>query len=136
MGTKKVFLQVKRRFSEEFKKNCVKEYESGRQTIKELSLLYNIKQNNLYSWVYKYSTYNKKKVRVVEMSESSLKKVKDLHDRIRELERIIGQKQINIDFLEKMIELAKEQYGIDIKKNCNTPQSSGSGNTKKKPGSK
>jgi hypothetical protein len=33
------------------------------------------------------------------------------------MERIIGQKQLKIDFLEKQIELAEEAYGVDIKKN-------------------
>ena len=66
------------------------------------------------------------------MEESSLKKVKDLQERIKELERIVGQKQLNIDFLEKMIEIAKEQYGIDVKKNFNTLQSNGSDSIEKK----
>jgi transposase len=132
MGTKKVILQNKRLFSEDFKKTCVKEYESGHFTVSELGRLYNINVKSIYRWIYKYSAYNKKKVIVVEMEESSYKKVKDLQDRIKELERVVGQKQLNIDFLEKMIEIAKEHYGIDIKKNFNTPQSSGSGSTEKK----
>jgi transposase-like protein len=132
MGTKKVILQSKRLFSEEFKKSCVKEYESGHYTVSELGRLYNIRVNMIYRWIYKYSVYNKKKVRIVEMEESSTKKVKDLQDRIKELERIVGQKQLNIDYLEKMIELAKEHFDIDIKKNFNTPQSNGSATTGKK----
>jgi transposase len=132
MGTKKVILQIRRNFSEEFKKSCVKDYESGKHTIKELSLLFDIHASNIYLWIYKYSVYNKKKVRVVEMEDSSLKKVKDLQDRIKELERIVGQKQLNLDYLEKMIDLAKEQYGVDIKKNFNTLQSNGSVSIEKK----
>jgi predicted RNase H-like nuclease (RuvC/YqgF family) len=65
------------------------------------------------------------------MSESSENKVKQLHEKIKELERTVGQKQIKIDYLEKMIDLAKDDLGIDIKKNSNTPQSVGSGKTKK-----
>lgn len=132
MGTKKVILRSRRIFSEDFKKARVKEYETGEFTIKELSILYSVRLTNVYRWIYKYSTYNKKKLRIVEMEESSTKKVEDLCNRIKELERIIGQKQLNIDYLEKMIEIAKEQYGIDIKKNSNTPQSNGSVNTEKK----
>ena len=65
------------------------------------------------------------------MADSSKKKVKELNARIQELERIVGQKQLNIDFLEKMIEIAKEHYGIDIKKNSGTPRSTGSEKTLK-----
>ena len=33
-----------------------------------------------------------------------------------DLERIIGQKQVLLDFSDKMIDLAEETYGVDIKK--------------------
>lgn len=64
------------------------------------------------------------------MKDSTSERLKRQEQRIKELERIIGQKQINIDFLEKMIELAKEDLDIDIKKNYSTPQSTGSGSIK------
>jgi hypothetical protein len=65
------------------------------------------------------------------MKSSSKNKIKDLQDRIKDLERIVGQKQLSIDYLEKMIEIAKEDYDIDIKKNFDTPRSTGSGKTGK-----
>lgn len=132
MTKKKVEINVRRLFTEDFKKRCVQEYERGEFTVKELGKLYQIKEVVIYRWIYRYSTYNKRKIKVVEMAESSGKKLKDLHKRIEELERIVGQKQLNIDFLEKMIELAKDQYGIDIKKNSGTPPSTGSGTTSNK----
>ena len=55
-----------------------------------------------------------------------------MEERIKELERSIGQKQIKIDFLEKMIDIAKSDLDIDIKKNYDTSQSAGSGKTRKK----
>lgn len=116
MGTKKVNLRNVKRYSEEFKRALVNEYESGKFSVMELSRLYQVSFQGLYSWIYRYSTYNKKKVTIVEMSESSTKKLKDMELRIKELERIVGQKQIKIDYLEKMIELASEQYQVDIKK--------------------
>jgi transposase len=48
------------------------------------------------------------------------------------MEAALGRKQIQLDYLEKMIELAKSELDIDIKKNYSTPQSTGSGKTKKK----
>lgn len=70
-----------------------------------------------------------KSLKIVEHKDSYTNRLKQLQDRIKELERIVGQKQISIDYLEKMIELAKEDLGIDIKKNFDSTQSSGSGNT-------
>lgn len=119
--TRKITIKRARVFSEEFKKTCVKDYESGQFTVKELSGLYQIQAMIIYRWIYKYSAYNKRKVRVVEMADSSKQKLKELHKKIADLERIVGQKQLNIDFLEKMIELAKDNYGIDIKKKLRYP---------------
>jgi hypothetical protein len=68
----------------------------------------------------------------VESKDSSANKLKEMEERIKELERSIGQKQIKIDFLEKMIDIAKTDLNIDIKKNYDTSQSAGSGKTRKK----
>ena len=120
--------QVKRLFSEDFKKSVISDYESGRFTVGELATLHAVHSTLIYRWIYRYSTYQKRNIKVVEMSESSTQKVKELRKRIAELERIVGQKQLNIDYLEKMIELAKDELGIDIKKNSDTPPSGGSTN--------
>jgi transposase len=65
------------------------------------------------------------------MKDSQASKIKELENKVKELERAVGQKQMNIDYLEKMIDLAKDEFDIDIKKNSNTPLSGGSKNTKK-----
>jgi hypothetical protein len=65
-------------------------------------------------------------------SESGIKKLKELEQRLKELEQIVGQKQLKIDYLEKMIELAKEEFNIDIKKNSDTLQSGGFSKTSTK----
>ncbi len=132
MGIKKVEINSRRVFNEEFKKARIKEYESGKFTVKEIGRLIRIQTAVIYRWIYKYSTYNKKSVKVVEMNESSTKKLKDFELRIKELEQIIGQKQLKIDYLEKMIELAKEELNIDIKKNSDTLQSGGFSKTSTK----
>ena len=124
-------LNSSRIYSEDFRLKIVKFYESGKHTVRELEKIYDISNPTIYKWIYKYSTYNKKSIKVVELKDSQMHKLKELQSRIAELERALGQKQMNIDYLEKMIELAKEQYDIDIKKNSNTPQSGGSKTTKK-----
>lgn len=121
-----------RRFTEEFKKELVSLYEQGQFSVLQLEKLYGINNGSIYNWIYKYSTYNEKGVRVVEMKESGTHKIKELERKIRELEQAVGQKQIKIDYLEKMIDLAKDELQIDIKKNSNTPRSNGSGTTDKK----
>lgn len=106
----------KRKFSEDLKLKIVKEYESGAFSVVEMTKVYDISYQTIYNWIYKYSKYNKKSIQVVEMKDSQAHKMKQMEARIKELEQAVGQKQMNIDYLEKMIELAKENYDIDIKK--------------------
>lgn len=70
----------------------------------------------------------------MEHQASSSKKVKELQARIQELEAMVGRKQITIDYLEKLIELAQDDLGVDIKKNSSTPRSDGFNSTSKKGG--
>lgn len=60
------------------------------------------------------------------MKDSSSHKVKNLEKKIKELEATVGRKQIMIDYLDTMIEVAKDEFKIDIKKNYSTPPSKGS----------
>lgn len=118
-------------FSEEFKREIVKLYESGQRTVIEIVRDYNVSDKSVYNWIYMYSEYNKKSVQVVEMKDSQESKLKEMEQRIKELEQAVGRKQMNIDYLEKMIDLAKDHYDIDIKKNFDTPPSGGSKPTEK-----
>jgi len=118
-------------YTEDFKKSIVKEFESGNYSVPQLERLYGIPNASIYRWIYKFSTFNEKGYRVIEMKESSNKKVKDLEKKVKELEQMVGQKQIKIDYLEKMIDLAKEEFDIDVKKNSDTPQSDTSNKDKK-----
>ena len=125
-------IQKKRSFSEEFKPGLVRDFESGKFSVGQLGRLHKISAQIIYRWIYKYSTSNERGVRIVEKTQSSTQKMKDLEKRIAELERALGQKQIKIDYLEKMIELADEELNIDIKKNSGTLPSTGSGKNKRK----
>lgn len=124
-------LHKRRIYSEELRKSIVRDFEEGKFTVRELSKLYGIASQTIYLWIYKYSTFNAKGLQIIEMESSSTEKLKELHERIKVLERIVGQKQLNIDYLEKMIELAKQEYDIDIKKNFDTSQSTRSAKTDK-----
>ena len=121
-----------RHYSEDFKREIVSVFESGKLSVLQLEKLYGISNSLIYNWIYKFSTFNEKGFRVVEMKESNIDKLKHLEQKIKELDQIVGQKQIKIDYLEKMIDIAKEDLNIDIKKNYNTPQSTGSEGIKKK----
>jgi transposase-like protein len=113
-------------YSDDFKKEIVAIYESGKFSVLQLEKLYSVSNASIYSWIYKFSTFNEKGFRIVEMKESSAEKLKQLEQKVKELEQAVGQKQIKIDYLEKIIEIAKDDLKIDIKKNYNIQQSIGS----------
>lgn len=132
MRTTNRIVKTGRRFTEDFQRQVVKEFEQGTFSVLQLSRLYSISNQSIYNWIYKFSTFNQKGSRIVEMKDSSAAKMKEMEQRIKELERAVGQKQIKIDYLEKMIDIAKMDLDIDIKKNYDTSQSGGSGKTHKK----
>ena len=122
----------KRTFSEEFKRQKVKEIERKQTTVLQVSKAYQVRSTNVYKWIDKYSQKAKNGVRLIVEMESETKRVIALLHKVAELERIVGQKQIVIDFQEKMIDLAEEEYQVDIKKKFETEPSSITGATEKK----
>ena len=121
-----------RRYSEEFKKHLVSCYEKGEYSVLQLEKLYGVRNPTIYNWIFKYSKFNEKGCRIVEMEESSQKKLAELSAKVQQLEQLVGQKQIAIEYLEKMIDLAKSELDIDIKKNYSSAPFDGSKPTKRK----
>lgn len=123
-------IRKKRIYSKEFKHQLVSEFESGKYSVLELEKLHGVCDQTIYNWIYKFSIFNKKGYRVVEHKSSSHKKVNELQAKIKELEASLGRKQIMIDYLETMMEVAKEELDIDIKKNYDTSPSKSSSKKK------
>lgn len=121
-----------RSFSPEFKRKKVQEIEHKVSTIREISRQYSVSPSAVRKWLKLYSTNYQPGTRTIVESESDTKKLIELQKKIAELERLVGQKQIQLDFTAKMIELAEEYYGIDIKKKFENKPSSGSGDIEKK----
>ena len=120
-----------RTFSDEFKRKKVREIEQKSTTIAEVSRQYEVREDSVSKGIKKYSSNYMKGVRVIVESESDTTKIALLEKKLAELERLVGQKQIRLEFYEKMIELAEEQYQVDIKKKFGEKPSTGSGTTEK-----
>ncbi len=120
-----------RYFSEDFKRRKVSEIDRNLVSISAICREYQVSHAAVYKWVYKYSAMRKKGIKQVVENISDSKKLQEMRDQIRELERIVGEKQIKLDFQDKMIELAEQSYKIDIKKKYSGIHSSGTGSTAK-----
>ncbi len=118
-----------RYFSEDFKRKKVREIERNIASIAEISREYQVSKTSVYKWIYKYSNMKKKGVRQVVEARSDTRKIQQLKEQLKELERVIGQKQLMIDFQQKAIELAEKEYNIDIKKKYGGKPFSGIGIT-------
>jgi transposase-like protein len=119
----------RRRFSDTFKIQKVRELETGRTKVSEICQQYEVCSVNVYRWLAKFGSMKDKKERLIVETDSDTKQLISLKKKLAEMERIIGQKQILIDFKDKMIELAEQTYGVDIKKKFSTQRSNTSGNT-------
>ena len=118
-----------RTFSEDFKRKKVSELDRNLITIAELSREHQVTSAAIYKWIYKYSAMRKKGLKQVVEAKSDSRKVLIMKEEIKELQRIIGEKQIKIDFQDKMIAFAEAQYKVDIKKKFSGTPSSGAGLT-------
>ncbi len=126
---KKTHLRQRIVYSEDFRKQIVKDIESGNCTVLQASREYDINRQSVYNWLYNYSHQLKKnKILVVEQQSEQYKR-KELEQKLKDLEAIIGRKQMEIDMLNQLIEIANKEYHTDLKKNILKMSLSGSGST-------
>lgn len=122
MATPENFLRLtrverqNRHFSDEIKRSIVHDLDRKIVTLAEIVENYQVSRAAVYKWIYKYSPMKKKGKKMVIEAESDTRKILELKNKIKELERAVGQKQVKIDYLEKMIELTEEDLKIKIKK--------------------
>tara|TARA_R100000951_G_C2514648_1_gene141478 strand:- start:19 stop:432 length:414 start_codon:yes stop_codon:yes gene_type:complete len=121
----------RRTFSDEFKIRKVRELEAGQCRIVDIQREYDVSCTAIYKWVAKFGTNRERPERLIVEHKSDTVQLLELRKRLAELERIIGQKQLLVDFKDRMIELAEEHYGVDIKKKFSTAPSSTTGRTGK-----
>lgn len=127
---KKFSLRPNRVFSDALKKKTVRDIETGKASVLAVAREYDVSFQAVYGWVKKYSRHLVSSKTMVVQMDSEAYKTKELEKKIQELEAALGRKQLEIDFLNKLIDKGKEELGVDLKKKLSTPPSSGSGSTK------
>jgi transposase-like protein len=117
MAKKTALLQI-RVFSEELRKEIVKQIERGEIGVREAQRAYNIgSSQTLYNWLHKYSINLKKGTRLVMEKDSQEKSNQELKRKIKELEAALGRKSLEADLYNEMLVLASKELKIDLKKN-------------------
>ena len=120
-----------RYFSETFKRKKVNEIERNLTTVAEISREYQVTRWDVYNWIYKYSRNLQRGTKQVIEMKSDTRKIQALKEKVKDLEQLVGQKQIELEFHKKMVEIASEEVGFDIKKKYGSKRSTGSGTTGK-----
>ncbi|GHT79477.1 hypothetical protein FACS189464_4240 [Bacteroidia bacterium] len=110
--------KIMRIFSDEFKKEKVLEIELGEMSISQISSLYAVSRSAIYTWLHRYGNKYKKSVRMVVEKESESVRTAAMVQRVSELERLLGQKQIEIEYLNRVIVEGDKLLGCDLKKKC------------------
>lgn len=126
MAKKKTVLKQRRFFSDEVRKGVVRDIEQGKCTVLQASRELEVCQQTVYLWLYKYSQHLQKGRILVVQKQSEVYRTKELEKRIADLEAALGRKQMELDLLNKVLDLASKELTIDLKKNLSGLPSSGS----------
>lgn len=127
--SQKLEIREQRIFSETLKKQIVKQLVNKRITLNQVVVEHQVSRTSVYRWLYKYSPVHAQKCTLVVQMKSEEQRKHELQQRVAELERIVGQKQLEIDFLNKLLEVGSKELGFDLKKSFSSPPSSGTGIT-------
>lgn len=118
-----------RRYSEAFKKQVVREYESGTSSYR-LRQKYGISgSNTIITWVRKYGREGSRYELMVIQKPEERDQLKALKERVQELESALAQVMLDKLMLESLVEVIEEEEGLAVKKN--TGRRSLTGPTKK-----
>ena len=131
----KLSLKPRRIFSDKLQKKIVKDIEQGKVSVLGASREYAVSLQTVYNWLKKNSTHLHPSTTLVMQMDSEQYKSKELEKKVTELEAALGRKQLEIDYLNKLIEIAGQDLGQDLKKNISMPVSVGTGKTSDKKGS-
>lgn len=105
-----------RTFSAAFKQEKVEDIERKQITVTQLCRNYKVSTTAVYKWINLYGSLQQKGERIVIEKESEAQKTGRLLKKVAELEQLLGQKQVEVEYLKKVIEFGSEETKVDIKK--------------------
>lgn len=113
----KFVIRQRRVFSESFKREKVAQISAGEISVTNFCKLWSVSPSAVYNWLHLYSPDHKKGTTMVIQKDSEASINQELRRRIAELEQAVGQKQMVIDYQNRLIENASEEFEVDLKKN-------------------
>lgn len=111
-----VIIRQRRTFSDSLKKEIIRDIEKGKSSVSQTAREYCVSANSIYRWIEKFSHNLQRGTVLVMQKKSEANQKAELLKKIKELEAALGRKQLELEVKEKIIEIASEELGIDIKK--------------------
>lgn len=106
-------IKTRRIYSEGFKKSKVEQIEKGEITALQLSKMLGLQSSStIYEWIKKYSKRSLNEKVVIE-TESDYLRFVELEKQTAQMEQMIGQQQIKLQFYEELIAQIRAHYGED-----------------------
>jgi transposase-like protein len=118
-----------------FKLSVVREYEETKAGLRELTRKYGIQgHDTIRKWINKFGTFDWQNLTLQPMAKTKDQELLELREKVKVLERKnarlekeLEQKDMKAEFFDLMIEIAEEEYGVDIRKKCSPEQSDDTG---------
>ncbi len=116
--------RIRKVYSEAFKRKVVKEIESGKYNVHQAGHVYGVTGGDtIMNWLKKYGT-NKivSKVVRIEMANET-DRIKELEKEVKALKLALADEHLARVAFESLVEIAKSDLGIDLKKKFGTERS-------------
>ena len=105
-----------RYFSESLKRDAVLSYETGRQSVSQISHALKASQTSVYKWIDKYSTLAPKGIQIVERKDSEAHLIAQLKGDLERAHRTIARQTIELDYIQTLHTYIHDVHDIDLKK--------------------
>ena len=116
------------RYDLSFKMKVTQEYLEGNQSLGQLGQKYAIDRRRIFEWLKQYQPKIVEEIIVPPMTAEEQKSLEALQKQNQELLKKLEYAQMKTRAYEILIELAEEQYGIDVRKNSGARQRGDSDN--------
>lgn len=124
MATNESEKQKKPHYSWFLRRQVALEYLEGNKTLQQLSEAYGIPHQSISRWARDYAKdLSKKKDRIlIDMTNEEQKQYEALKQQSEALKKELEFAQMKTKAMEIIMDLAKEEYGIDLRKNSGAKQ--------------
>lgn len=105
-----------------FKRRVANEYINGDRSLKELGQIYNIRFQAISTWAKEFSSELPSTTKALPVTDEEQKERTELQKQLDALKEKLEYEQMKNFALETMIDLAKSELGVDLRKNSGAKQ--------------